>query len=175
MKIRFKQNKETILKLLETSPNIKKKLKILDKLNGANEKDNIKILLKVLEDTSWSMREKAAHKLAAFGTRVVNRLKTLCERGYWFTRASACLSLGEIGNLRALNAIVKLLLTDENPTVIKEASQALVNMARNMPVKFAEKLQEIELEKHQILKIFITLETTDTEIYSTIKEIIENE
>ncbi|KPJ74235.1 hypothetical protein AMJ52_01295 [candidate division TA06 bacterium DG_78] len=175
MKIRFKQNKATILKLLDSSPSIKRKLKILDKLNGTNEKDNIIILLKVLEDTSWSLREKAAYKLAAFGPRVVNRLKKLCVRGYWFTRASACLSLGEIGDLRALAVIVKLLLTDDNPTVIKEASQALVKMARRMPAEFAAHLQEIELDKPQMIKILITLETIDIEVYSRIKELIENE
>lgn len=174
MKIRFKQNKETILKLLKTST-IKRKLKILDKLNGTYEKDNIKILLNLLEDTSWTLRERAAHKLATFGPRVVNRLKKLCKRGYWFARASACLSLGEIGDLRALDAIVKLLLTDDNPTVIKEASQALVKMARKMPVEFAERLQEMRLDNSQILKIMITLETIDTEVYVTIKEMIENE
>jgi ATP adenylyltransferase/5',5'''-P-1,P-4-tetraphosphate phosphorylase II len=37
MKIKFKQDKETILKLLESS-NIKKKVKILEKLNGVKAK-----------------------------------------------------------------------------------------------------------------------------------------
>jgi HEAT repeat protein len=175
MKIRFKQNKTVILKLLNSSPSIKKKLKILDRLNGTNEKDNIVILLKILEDTSWSLREKAAYKLAAFGPRVVNRLRKLCERGYWFTRASACLTLGEIGDLKALDVIVKLLLTDDNPTVIKEASQALVKMARKTPAEFALHLQEMELNKPQMIKILITLETIDTEVYDRVKELIENE
>jgi HEAT repeat protein len=175
MKIRFNQNRATILKLLNSSPSIKKKLSILDRLNGTNEKDNIVILLKVLEDTSWSLREKAAYKLAAFGPRVVNRLKKLCERGYWFTRASACLTLGEIGDLRALDVIVKLLLTDDNPTVIKEASHALVKMARTMPAEFAVRLQEMELDKPQMIKILITLQTMDTDVYGRVKELIENE
>jgi len=141
MKIRFKQDKETILRLLKTS-NINRKLKILDKLNGADtgEKDNIKILLKVLEDSSWTLREMAAYKLAKFGKRVVPRLKRLCVKGRWFTRASACLSLGEIGDLKGLDSIIDILLTDNNPTVIKEASNALVKIAQKIPFEFAKKL-----------------------------------
>ncbi len=174
MKIKFKQDKETILKLLDTS-HIKKKLRILDKLNGVNEKDSIKILLKVLEDHSWIMREKAAHKLATFGNRVVPRLQKLLDRGYWFTRASACLTLGEIGNLKTLKSIVNILLIDDNPTVVKEASTALIKMAKNKPLGFSEKLREMALNDAETQKILKIIEETDQEIYTFIKAEIENE
>ncbi len=174
MKIKFKQDKATILKLLDTA-NIKRKLRILDKLNGVNERDSIKILLRILEDRSWILREKAAHKLAQYGNRVVPRLEKLLNRGYWFTRASACLSLGEIGNLKALKSIVTILLTDENPTVAKEASTALLKMAKNKPLTFSEKLQEMSLDNSQMTKILKIIEEADTEIAETIKDTIENE
>ena len=174
MKIRLKQDKETILKLLKTA-NINKKLRILNKLDGTNEKENIKILLKVLEDSSWTLREKAAHKLAKYGKRVIPRLKKLCTKGHWFTRASACLSLGEIGDAKALDAIVKLLLTDNNPTVVKESSLALVKIAQKMPIEFSNYLKEMTLDHYQILKILTILETSDTEVYAQIKDTLENE
>lgn len=168
-RIKRKEPKESILKILKTA-NVNKRLKLLDNLNGTNTRDNIKILLKVLEDSSWIMREKAAHRLAAYGGRVVPRVKKLCELGYWFIRASACLTLGEIGDLRALDSMVNLLLNDHNPTVIKEASQALVKMGRRMPEEFTKRLKELDLDNPQLLKILAILETTDTEIYSKIKQ-----
>jgi HEAT repeat protein len=174
MKIRLKQDKESIFKLLETS-NIKRKLKILDRLNGVNEKDSITVLLRVLEDSSWAMREKAAYKLAMYGTKVVLRLKNILRKGYWYTRASACITLGEIGDLRALPSIINVLLVDDNPTVIKESSAALVKLARKDPVDFSNRLKEMSLDETKLLKILIKLETSDTEAYVTIKEAIEHE
>jgi HEAT repeat protein len=174
MKIRLKQEKETILKLLKTA-NINKKLRILNKLNGTNEKENIKILLKVLEDSSWTLRERAAHKLAKYGKRVIPRLKKVCYKGHWFARASACLSLGEIGNAKALDSIVKLLLTDNNPTVIKESSLALVKIAEKMPLEFSKYLKEMKLEHSQILKILTILEISNIDVYGQIRETLGHE
>ena len=174
MKIKFKQDKKTILKLLKTA-NIKRKLKILDKMNGFNEKDSIKILLKVLEDNSWTMREKAAYKLAEFGKQVVPRLKKLLDRGYWFTRASACITLGEIGDPKSLDSIIHLLLIEDNPTVIKEASTALVKLALKDPVEFSKKLKEMSLDESKMLKILIILESNNTELYTSIKELMQND
>jgi HEAT repeat protein len=174
MKIKFKQNKDTILNSLKTA-NIKRKLSILDKMNGVNEKDSMKILLKILEDNSWTLREKAAYKLAGYGKKVVPRLKKLINRGYWFCRAAACIALGEIGDIKSLDSIIDLLLFDNNPTVIKEASTALVKMARREPAKFARRLTEMSLDEPKMLKILITLETNDIEIYTLIKEFTQNE
>ena len=174
MKIKFKEDKATILKLLKTA-NIKKRLRILDKLNGVNERDSIKILLKVLEDSSWTMREKAARRLAQYGNRVVPRLEKLLNRGYWFTRASACLSLGEIGNLKALKSIVPILLTDENPTVVKEASAALIKMARKKPLALSETLRQMSLDASQMAKILKIIKEADADVFTVIKETIENE
>ncbi len=174
MKIKFKQDKDTILKLLKTAT-IKRKLKILDKLNGVNEKDSIKILLKVLEDNSWTLREKAAFELAKFGNRIVPRLEKILARGYWYARASACRTLGEIGNLKVLNSIVTLLLTDENPTVIKEASTALVKMARIKPLEFSEKLHEMALDDDKMAKILKIIEEVDEDIHTIISENMAHE
>ena len=154
---------------------MKRKLKILDKLDGVNEKDSIKILFKVLEDTSWTLREKAAHRLARHGNRVVPRLEKLLERGFWYTRASACLTLGEIGNLKALDSIVLLFLSDENPTVIKEASTALVKMAKRDPLDFAERLEEMALLDIQKQKVLQIVQDLDPETHKTIMEEITHE
>ena len=174
MKIKFTQNKKTILRLLKTG-NIKRKLKILDKLDGFNERDSIKILFKVLEDTSWTLREKAAHRLAQYGNRIVPRLEKLLERGFWYTRASACLTLGEIGNLKVLDSIALLFLSDENPTVIKEASTALVKMAKHDPLEFAERLEDMTLSDTQKQKILQIVQDLDPETHKTIMEELTHE
>jgi len=173
MKIKFKQDRVTILKLLETS-NIKRKIKILDRLNGVNEKDSIKILLKVLEDTSWSMREKAARKLAEYGNRVVPRLVRLLTRGYWFTRAAACLSLGEIGSMKVANSLVELVVHDENPTVRKEASSALVKIATKEPLVFSEVLKDLALDEKVLALILEPIEISAPDIHGVIREELEN-
>ena len=84
MRIKLKQDKEAILKILQ-SEDIERKLRILEKLDGVNDKDCIKILIKTLEDKSWCMREKAAYKLATYGSRASSRLKRLLKKGYWIT------------------------------------------------------------------------------------------
>jgi len=174
MKIRFKQDKRTVLKILKTA-SIKRKLRILDRLDGINQKDSVNILLKVLEDNSWVMREKAAHRLADFGNRVVPRLLRLLTRGFWYTRASACLALGEIGNLKALEAIISLTINDDNPTVVKEASEALVKLARNKPPEFSEQLRNISLNDSELVQILRVLDSADPQICTAIKKELEYE
>lgn len=174
MRIKLKQDKDAILKILN-SADVERKLRVLEKLDGVNEKDSIKILIKTLEDKSWCMREKAAHKLATYGTRVSSRLIRLLKKGYWYTRASACLALGEIGDIHSAESIIAVLLSDENPTVQKEASNALVKLARKKPEKFAAKLTEIELQTSKLRTVLFSLERVDIELYQRIKEQVIDE
>ena len=169
MRIKLKQDKEAILKVLSSS-DIERKLRVLEKLNGVNEKDSIKILIKTLEDRSWCMREKAAHKLATYGKKVSLRLIRLLKKGYWYTRASSCLALGEIGDIRAAEAIISVLLEDGNPTVQKEASIALAKIARRKPEKFAVTLTAAELPASALRSVLFSLERIDIDLYQNIKE-----
>ena len=174
MKIRLKHDSKAILQLLKTG-NIKRKLKILEKLDGVNERESIRILFKILEDTSWTLREKAAKRLVQYGNRVVPRLEKLLARGFWYTRASACLTLGEIGNLKALEPITHLYFSDENPTVIKEASTALVKLAKRDPLQFAERLEEMELTDFQEQRVLKVIEDFDRETHAIILEELAHE
>jgi len=143
-------------------------------LNGVNEKDSIKILLKVLEDASWTLREKAAYKLAEYGNRVVPRLEKLLRRGYWFTRAAACLSLGEIGNIETADSLIELLVNDENPTVRKEASTALTKLATQEPLEFSDMIRELALDEKVLASILKIIADADLDVHKTIKEELEN-
>ncbi len=174
MRIKLKQDKDAIQKILKSN-DIEKKLKLLDQIDGVNTRQGITILMKMLEDTSWCMRERAARKLASYGSRVSTRLTRLLTKGYWYTRASACLSLGEVGDLRTLKPIIRVYLSDENPTVLKEAGAALVKMARKKPEKFAETITGIELQPNELRRILFAVERTDIDLYSEIKELLNDE
>jgi HEAT repeat protein len=173
MRIRLQQDKEAILKILQ-SEDIERKLRIIDKLNGVNEKESIRILMKTLEDRSWCMRERAAYKLAAYGKRVSARLSRLLKKGYWYTRASACLALGEIADMRTLDSIITLLLSDENPSVQKEASNALTKLARKKPTKFSARLKTLTLTSDEVHTVLTILERADAELYHDIEDILND-
>ncbi|UCC11981.1 MAG: HEAT repeat domain-containing protein [candidate division WOR-3 bacterium] len=170
MKIQFKRNKRTVLKLLRTA-STEKKLRVLNRLDGMNDTDTIKILLKVLEDTSWVMREKAAYKLARYGKRVVPRLVKLLDRGFWYTRAAACIALGEIADAKTVGPIVTVFLNDGNPTVQQEAVTALIKIARKKPPLFSAALKALKLDETSSLRLMLAIETNDAEIYQNIKDI----
>jgi HEAT repeat protein len=139
MKISLRTDKETVLKLLKNS-DIDKKLKIFGSLDQLSENDRVRVLLKVLEDSSWCLREKATRELSPYGAKIVPRLIRICERGIWFSRAAACITLGMIADTRAVEIMVRLMLTDENPTVIREAHQALHKIAAAHPEDFFNQL-----------------------------------
>ncbi|MEO0143185.1 MAG: HEAT repeat domain-containing protein [candidate division WOR-3 bacterium] len=146
MKFLLKTDKETILKLLKDT-DINRKIKILNRLGDLPDSDRIKVLLKILEDSSWYLREQATIELAKAGSKVVPRLIKLCRRGFWFTRAAACRTLGEIGDINALDTVVDLLVNDTNPTVIKEVKNALIKIAEKNRETFMEKLKEVLLSR----------------------------
>jgi len=171
MKISLKTDKETILKILKES-DINKKLKVFDRLGELGEKDRTKILLKVLEDGSWCLRERAANELVKSGTKVVPRLIRICERGFWFSRAAACRALGEIYDYRAVNTLVRLLLTDENPTVVKEALDALLKMAQKAPEEILKQLESLLTQKSEKKKIMNMIEQTSPDVYNRLKNMM---
>ncbi len=98
------------------------------------EKERIPLLLKIIEDSSWRLRELAARELAGFGARVVPRLLKVVRSSLWYARAAACFALGEIGDIRAFDPMVDFVKTDSNPTVLREACISLAKiLLKNLP------------------------------------------
>lgn len=155
MKISLKTDKETLLKLLKDD-DINRKLKIFSRLGDLSESDRIKILLKILEDNSWYLREQATQELAKFGNKLVPRLKKLCNKGFWYTRAAACRALGEIGDLDSISTIIHLLINDTNPTVIKETKEAIKKIAEKNGENFFLRLKEVK-ELHNLKEDAFTI------------------
>ncbi|MCX7995363.1 MAG: HEAT repeat domain-containing protein [candidate division WOR-3 bacterium] len=172
MKISIKTDRETLLKILKDG-DINKKLKIFSKLDDLSESDRIKILLKILEDNSWYLREQATLELAKFGNRVLPRLKKLCNKGFWYTRAAACRTLGEIGDLDGLATVITLLMNDTNPTVIKEAKEGIKKFAIKNGDDFFKKLQELKTELNLTENFYRVLIECLPEYRERIKEIFQ--
>jgi HEAT repeat protein len=169
MKISLKTDKETILRLLK-NPDINKKLKIFNNLDELSEKDRIRVLLKILEDGSWSLREKATQELTRFGSKIVPRLIRICERGFWFSRAAACITLGNIGDSRAVEVMIELLLRDENPTVVREANQALLKIAEARPAEFIAQFNGLYAEPERKEQLRDRLQKINPRLFKIVQE-----
>jgi HEAT repeat protein len=78
--------------------------------------ESIEVLLSVLEQESWFLRDQAVRALATLGERVVEPLIDYLGSGLWYTRACAAGALGRMGVPLAAGPLVGL-LRDANRTV----------------------------------------------------------
>jgi len=92
--------------------------------------ESIEILLDVLKQESWFLRDQATRALAAIGEGVVDPLIELLGSGLWYTRTAAASALGSIGLPVAAGPLAEL-LRDTNRTVRDAGRDALVALCRN--------------------------------------------
>jgi HEAT repeat protein len=97
---------------------------------------SVDVLLDVLKQESWYLRDQAARALATIGEPVVDRLIEMLEVGLWYTRSSAASALGRMGLPVAAAPLVDL-LRDPNRTVRDAARDALVQICGNEVGAFA--------------------------------------
>jgi HEAT repeat protein len=97
---------------------------------------SVDVLLDVLKQESWYLRDQAARALATIGEPVVDRLIEMLEVGLWYTRSSAASALGRMGLPVAATPLVDL-LRDPNRTVRDAARDALVQICGNEVGAFA--------------------------------------
>jgi len=88
------------------------------------------VLLDVLQQESWFLRDQAARVLSTMGEPVFTPLVQFLGSGLWYTRASAVAALGRMGNPRAAAPLVGM-LNDPNRTVRDAVWDALVLLCRN--------------------------------------------
>ena len=98
--------------------------------------ESIEVLLDVLKQESWFLRDQAARTLATLGERVVEPLIELLESGLWYTRSAAASSLGRMA-LPLAAVPLTTLLRDPNRTVRDAARDALVLLCGNEMGLFA--------------------------------------
>ena len=87
--------------------------------------DSIEILLDVLKQESWFLRDQAARALATLGEVVFDPLVEYLGSGLWYTRTAAASALGKMGLPAAARPLTQL-LRDPNRTVRDAARDALV-------------------------------------------------
>ncbi len=92
--------------------------------------ESVEVLLDVLQQESWFLRDQAARLLASMGEPVLEPLVKYLGSGLWYTRAAAVSALGRMGNPRAAAPLVGM-LNDPNRTVRDAVWEALVLLCRN--------------------------------------------
>ncbi len=97
--------------------------------------DSIEVLLDVLKQESWFLRDQAARALATLGEQVVEPLIAYLNSGLWYTRTAAASALGRMGLPVAAPPLVAL-LRDPNRTVRDAARDALVLVCGNEMGRF---------------------------------------
>lgn len=90
---------------------------------------SLSLLLELLDDESWSLRDLAVEALTDMADVAAAPLMNRLARGLWFTRAAAARALGRMSHAPALLPILRM-LDDPNHTIATEAAQALVEMSR---------------------------------------------
>lgn len=106
------------------------KLGWITQLAQSPTEESIDVLLDVLQQESWFLRDQAARVLATMGEPVLEPLIEYLGSGLWYTRASAVLALGRMGNPRAAAPLVEM-LKDPNRTVRDAVWDALLLLCRN--------------------------------------------
>lgn len=82
------------------------------------------LLVKALQDQSWSLREYAIERSAKLGRSMVAPLCRLLNSGIWFSRAAAVQALRAIGDPRALGPLCQV-AGDGNRSVADSARAAI--------------------------------------------------
>ncbi len=105
------------------------KIELIAQLRSERPEKSVPLLLELLCDQSWHVRERAAEALVERGEDVIGPLSSLLDEGLWYTRACAAAALGQIGAPESLPVLIGR-LHDENATVRKAVAGALGAMVR---------------------------------------------
>lgn len=105
------------------------KIELIAQLRSERPEKSVPLLLELLCDQSWHVRERATEALAERGEDVIGPLSNLLVEGLWYSRACAATALGQIGAPESLPTLVGR-LDDENATVRKAVAGALGAMVR---------------------------------------------
>jgi HEAT repeat protein len=106
------------------------KLGWITQLAQSPSEESIEVLLDVLKQESWFLRDQASRVLATMGEPVLEPLIGYLGSGLWYTRASAVAALGRMGSARAAAPLVGM-LNDPNRTVRDAVWDALLLLCRN--------------------------------------------
>jgi len=109
--------------------NLEGKRAVIADLRRRRTPEAMAVLVDVLEDDSWYLRELAVEALTDAGEEVVPRINALVESGLWYTRAAAARALGKMGQVSGLPQLVAV-LSDSNRTVQGAALASIADLVR---------------------------------------------
>lgn len=124
------------------------------------------LLLKALQDQSWSLREYAITQSARLGRSMVAPLCRLLNSGIWFSRAAAVQALRAIGDPAALGPLC-VVVGDANRSVSQSAKEAVWDILLGLPAERVVAAAE-SMERAQRSALALILKSSDPDLGSSI-------
>jgi len=104
--------------------NLEGKKAFIEELKLQRTPKSVSLLLEILCDESWYLRELAIAAIAESGEIAVPPLRNILDSGLWYTRAAAGRALGLLGDGASAGGILSLL--DEPNRTVREAAVAAI-------------------------------------------------
>ncbi len=116
------------------SRDIRRRMAAVDMAAAMVSPEAVALLIKAIQDQSWSLREYAIAKIVLIGQRAVPSLLRLLRDGVWYARTASAQALGLIGDVRALPCLVSL-SRDSNRSVTESAGNAVLAISRSCDIQ----------------------------------------
>jgi HEAT repeat protein len=104
--------------------NLEGKRLFIEELRRQKTTRAVSLLLEILCDESWYLRELAIGALVETGQPAIEPLRKCLNEGLWYTRAAAARALGRLGDGKSAGEILAL-LEESNRTVREAAVDAI--------------------------------------------------
>lgn len=113
--------------------NLAGKKHLIEDLKKRKSQRSTWLLVEMLQDESWYLREQAVRALEEAGTEAAEPVLKLLREGLWYSRAASAKALGRMGNADAVDPLIDCLM-DSNKTVQGAAAAALVEIVKKSSI-----------------------------------------
>lgn len=113
--------------------NLTGKKNLIEDLKKRKSQRSVSLLVEMLQDESWYLREQAVQALSEAGEEAREPVLNVLKDGLWYARAAAAKVLGRIGGSNAVERLIDCLL-DSNMTVQGAAAAAMVDIAKSSSI-----------------------------------------
>ncbi len=110
--------------------NLEGKKLFIEELRDQKTPKSVSLLLEILCDESWYLRDLAIGALVESGEIARGPLRNVFRSGLWYTRAAAGIALGRLGDKPSAPGILAL-LDEPNRTVREAAAKAALRLSEN--------------------------------------------
>ena len=115
---------------LEIPKNMKLISFLYQEENGAARSDLAALILDLVNENDWAVRQAAARQLGQIGTAtaLANLLEALARDPFWMVRSAIIQAVEKIGDARAIPALKDVANTDSFAVVRAYATKAIVRL-----------------------------------------------